>query len=82
MNENIIETLHGDLNMKIIKNIIKKILSNYNFYQYDYIWASRTIVKNGQVEKGNLGFYKEDLWTIVGEQYFKNRLYKGETIYG
>lgn len=65
----------------IIKAIINKILKNYNFYEYDTIVASRTVVKNGLMEKGQSGYYGEDLWTLCGEEYFKGKLHKGETVY-
>lgn len=48
---------------------------------YDYVYASRTVVKNGLMEKGLSGYYGEDLWTACGEEYFKGKLHKGETVY-
>ena len=48
--------------------------------EFDDIAASRSVVKNGTVEKA--GFYKEDIWTSIKDNHFKGRLQPGETIYG
>lgn len=45
--------------------------------EYDYIHASRTVVKNGSEDSG---YYGEDLWGYAMEP-FKGKLHKGETIY-
>jgi hypothetical protein len=46
--------------------------------EYDYIYASRTIIKN---EATHTGFYKFDLWSKVGKDNFVGKLKKGETVY-
>lgn len=64
------------------KNKIAQVLGfDIVYREYDYIYASRTVVKNGSTEKGNLGFYGEDLWSSMGEKYFKDKLHLGETVY-
>jgi hypothetical protein len=45
---------------------------------YDYIYASRTVVKNDCVTKG---FYGTDIWTDAGKKYFEGTLHDGETVY-
>lgn len=61
---------------KILKNFVK-----IQETEYDLICASRTVVKNGTY--GNkTGFYKFDIWSDIGEKYFKGKLHKGETAYG
>lgn len=45
--------------------------------EYDYIYASRSVVKNGSAD----GFYGHDIWTEAGEKFFKGKLYQGETVY-
>lgn len=46
--------------------------------QYDYLYASRTVVKNDALHPG---FYGEDLWTSTGKKYFEGNLKQGESIY-
>jgi hypothetical protein len=45
---------------------------------YDYVYASRTVVKNDCVTKG---FYGTDIWTDAGKKYFEGKLHDGETVY-
>lgn len=49
--------------------------------QYDLLYSSRTVVKNAleTVDKG--GYYKEDIWGLVFNEY-KYALEKGITLYG
>ena len=49
-----------------------------NETEHDYIYASRSVVKN---DAKTTGFYKVDLWTKVGEDTFKGKLHEGETVY-
>lgn len=44
---------------------------------YDYIYASRTTVKNGLAT----GFYGTDLWSVVCKELFTGKLHQGETVY-
>lgn len=46
--------------------------------EYDYLYASRTVIKN---DTTNLGYYNVDLWTQVGKEQLYGKLHKGETIY-
>lgn len=46
--------------------------------EYDYIYASRTVIKN---EATHGGFYGVDLWSRVGKDNFVGKLKKGETVY-
>jgi tRNA-binding EMAP/Myf-like protein len=49
---------------------------------YDYIYTSRTVVKNANINLGKQNhFYGFDLWTDAGEKYFKGKLAKGESVY-
>ena len=45
---------------------------------YDYIYSSRSVVKN---DAPTTGFYKQDIWTKAGEDNFKGKLHQGETVY-
>lgn len=51
--------------------------------EYDYLYASRTVVKNARRENdpNKKHFYKVDLWSHVGEEQFKGKLHKGESVY-
>jgi len=46
--------------------------------EYDYIYASRSVVKNSAL---TTGFYSEDLWSNVGKENFLGKLHQGETVY-
>lgn len=48
--------------------------------KYDYIFASRRVIKN-EFEESKQHFYSEDLWTRVGKELFEGKLYAGETVY-
>lgn len=54
-------------------------LPTVNAY-YDYIYASRRVVKN-EFEEAKVHYYKEDLWTKVGKEQFEGKLHHGETVY-
>jgi hypothetical protein len=61
---------------------IEKILTYFKFpikdRVYDYLYASRCVIKNESTGKG---FYNTDIWSEAGKTYFFNKLHKGETIY-
>jgi hypothetical protein len=46
--------------------------------EFDYLFASRSVIKNDAL---TTGFYKVDIWSKAGEENFKGKLHKGETIY-
>jgi hypothetical protein len=47
--------------------------------KYDYLYASRSVIKN---DAERTGFYKVDIWTHLGKKYFEGKLHDGETVYG
>lgn len=49
--------------------------------EYDIIYASRSVIKNGCFESGNKGFYKEDIWKVACDKFFKGNLVQGESVY-
>jgi hypothetical protein len=58
---------------------IRKVFGGPVEYRvYDYIYASRTVIKN---EAMTDGFYGTDLWTKVGKDNFVGKLHKGESVY-
>ena len=63
---------------------IAKLLTGNEFNKYDYLYASRSVIKNANINKGvTPGFYGEgggDVWQIAFE-YIKPYLIKGMTIY-
>lgn len=71
-----------------IKQKIAKFLTGYNFNEYDYLYSSRTVIKNQYIMKeseknGNVyhkGFYGCDIW---GEAFnvLKSHMIKGMMIY-
>ena len=63
---------------KLVKAINKLLGLKASFEHYDYLYASRTVVKN---DTNHPGWYGEDLWTAAGKKYFEGNLKQGETIY-
>ena len=62
---------------------IAKILTKNEFHDYDYLYASRSVIKNANINRGvTPGFYGDggDIWKIAFEQ-IKPYLIKGMTIY-
>lgn len=49
-------------------------------YKYDYLYASRKVVKNEFIEAKN-HYYSHDIWSDVGKTHFSDELHKGETVY-
>jgi len=47
---------------------------------YEYIYASRRVIKNEFAENKN-HYYNEDLWSAVGKREFDGKLVSGETCY-
>jgi hypothetical protein len=64
--------------LSLIERIAKMIGINVTDTEYDYIYASRTVVKNDATTSG---FYKEDIWTEAGNKNFKTKLHPGESVY-
>lgn len=73
-------------NTKVLKKLkwyeilLKKAKVNIVDWEYDYLYASRTVVKNDLLN--GTGFYSVNVWQDAGEKYFKGKLHNGETIYG
>ena len=53
--------------------------------QYDMVYASRSVIKNGvlgaPLTLKDGGYYGYDLWKEEGEKHFKGKLYQGESVY-
>lgn len=65
--------------LSFIDKLAKKLGINVVDDEYDHLFASRHVVKNDDGKKCN-HFYKEDLWTSVGQR-FMGHLHKGESVY-
>ncbi|MCK9429813.1 MAG: hypothetical protein M0R17_07390 [Candidatus Omnitrophica bacterium] len=63
-----------------IESTFKRLGINIIDTKYDYIYASRKVIKN-EPDKEYQHFYDMDIWTDAGVKHFKNQLHKGETIY-
>lgn len=63
------------------KFLIKIGIKNEVHSVYDYLYASRRVIKNVFYESDSKHFYGYDLWAEVGKQYFEGKLHKGESIY-
>lgn len=50
-------------------------------FKYEMIYASRSVIKNDDMNKSHNHYYGEDLWSDVGKYHFAGKLKEGETIY-
>jgi hypothetical protein len=64
--------------LNLLEKIAKSIGIKIQDTEYDYLYASRSVVKNDATTSG---FYKEDIWTEAGKKYFLTKLHAGETVY-
>lgn len=71
-------------NAKVLRKLspFDKVLKFFKYpineMEYDYLYASRTVIKN---DAEGTGFYGVDLWTQVGKDNFLGKLHKGESVY-
>ncbi len=63
------------------KFLIKIGISDERPNIYDYLFASRRVIKNGFYESNSNHFYGYDIWQEVGKLHFEGKLHKGETVY-
>ena len=49
--------------------------------QYDYLYASRKVIKNAELNSGNSHFYGEDIWGLADAK-IREFLQDGMTVYG
>lgn len=69
---------HQKLNWK---QKLAKWLTGYNFDRYDYLYASRTVIKNKYYNQGvSGGFYGCDVWAEA-DKIVRPRLARGQTAY-
>ncbi len=63
------------------KEKIARWLTKHSFDTYDYVYSSRTVIKNPYYNKGvNGGYYGVDVWKYA-DDYIRPFLEKGMTIY-
>lgn len=65
--------------LKWYEKVLKKVGVNIVDTEYDYLYASRTVIKNDLLN--GTGFYSVNVWQDAGEKFFKGKLHKGETVY-
>lgn len=61
------------------EKVLKKIGINIVDFYYDYLYASRTVIKNDLLN--GTGFYSVNVWQHAGEKHFTGKLHNGETVY-
>jgi hypothetical protein len=66
--------------LKWYEKILKKIGVNVVDTHYDYIWSSRKVIKNSELNPNAEHYYEEDIWGIAHKE-LKPFLQKGMTIY-
>ena len=62
--------------LSFLEKIAKKLGVSIVSTRYDYVYASRTVIKNSDEEAVHT-----DLWSTVGSTLFAGKLNKGETVY-
>lgn len=65
--------------LKWYEKALKKVGVNIVNTEYDYLYASRTVVKNDLLN--GAGFYSVNVWQEASEAHLKGKLHKGETVY-
>ena len=65
--------------LKWYEKVLKKIGINIVDFHYDYLYASRNIIKNDLLN--GTGFYSANVWQHAGEKHFTGKLHNGETVY-
>ena len=66
--------------LKWYEKILKKLGVNIVDSEYDYIYSSRKVIKNEELNSGQNSYYDEDIWKITSEK-LKPFLQKGMTFY-
>ena len=66
--------------LKWYEKILNKIGVNIVDTHYDYIWSSRKVIKNPELNSNAEHYYKEDIWSIAHKE-LEPFLQKGMTIY-
>jgi hypothetical protein len=66
--------------LNLFEKVLHKLGVNIRTEEYDYIWSSRRVVKNLNMDE-KIHFYGEDLWGMVHEKV-KGFLDDGITFYG
>ena len=56
--------------LKWYEKILKKIGVNIIDTHYDYIWSSRKVIKNSELNSNAEHYYKEDIWGISHKEPF------------
>lgn len=65
--------------LKWYEKALKKVGVNIVDTEYDYLYASRTVVKNDLLN--GAGFYSVNVWQEASEAHLKGKLHRGETVY-
>lgn len=69
--------------LNFFEKLLIKMGVKIDVNQYSYAYGSRRV--NKKVESFELGdknhYYSADVWTDVGEKYFKGKLHKGEVVF-
>ena len=63
--------------------LLLKFSAKIHTEEYSYVVGSRRVIKsvNFSTLDNKQHFYDSDLWTQIGQQYFKDKLNKGEAVY-
>jgi hypothetical protein len=64
--------------LTVIDKIAKFFGARIQETEHDYLYASRTVVKN---DATTTGYYSTDIWTDAGKKYFVGKLRPCETVY-
>jgi len=66
--------------LSLIEKFLKLFKVKIEETEYDYVYSSRKVIKNSEINPNKQDFYSEDIWTIAGNE-LKEYLQKGMTFY-
>jgi len=55
--------------LKWYEKLLSKLWVSINDTEYDYIWASRRVIKNWNIINGQTWYYKTDVWKVALDKY-------------
>lgn len=66
---------------KWYENVLNSMGISIDYKYYDYIYSSRRVIKNDDLNRSSDSYYSEDLWYWTNEE-IKHCIEKGITLYG
>lgn len=68
--------------LNFLERFLQKLGVSINDKKYAFITGSRNTIKSIDNSKPKKGYYEDDIYTELGHKYLKDKLNKGEAVYG